>query len=390
MIQKIRAHERYLTTRKRSIGRWKVPARVRTELLRFVEELELGKVNRGKRISDGRQAKYLDMLRVPLEFLHKPMPRLRVLDIERFEKALSTDQIESRLKHKPYAVSTKVDMRKALKVFLRWRLGQARALELAGWLDTHDHHKTPDYLTEAEVHTLLKACNTGEQRFLIAVLFDAGARAEEFINIRMEDVHLPEGTENFVKLTLKQEYSKTLGRTISLYWRHTLDAVRDYLKERTAAGTPPADPVFAKNYDAMRMFLARLGRRVLRKHVHPHLFRHSSATYFATRLNRQELCYRYGWRFSSNMPDIYISRAGMENKDLDTRFTATELSSLKDDLSRLQQQNKIKEERIAALQGTIEHMQQNLAVVSEALALKPTVEQVERALKRKTGQPPAG
>lgn len=385
MIQKIRAHERYLATRKRGISRWKVPARVRAELVKFVEGLELGKVNRGKRISEGRQAKYLDLLRVPLQFICKPSPRIRVADIERFEKALSTDRIQSRLKGKPYAASTKVDMRKALKIFLRWRLGQAKALQLAGWLDTHDHHKTPDYLTEAEVETLLKACNSAEQRFLVAVLFDSGARAEEFINIRLEDVRLPEGNEDFVKLTLKQEYSKTLGRTISLYWRQSLDAVRDYLKHRTTEGIKPGDPLYPKNYDTMRLFLARLGRRVLRKHVHPHLFRHSSATYYATKLNRQELCYRYGWRFSSNMPDIYISRAGMENKDLDVKFTNMELGSVKDDLTRLQQQNKIKDERIESLQGTIENMQQNIAMISELLAMKPTVAEVEKALARKKG-----
>ena len=385
MIQKIRAHERYLATRKRGISRWKVPARVRAELVKFVEGLELGKVNRGKRISEGRQAKYLDLLRVPLQFICKPSPRIRVADIERFEKALSTDRIQSRLKGKPYAASTKVDMRKALKIFLRWRLGQAKALQLAGWLDTHDHHKTPDYLTEAEVETLLKACNSAEQRFLVAVLFDSGARAEEFINIRLEDVRLPEGNEDFVKLTLKQEYSKTLCRTISLYWRQSLDAVRDYLKHRTTEGIKPGDPLYPKNYDTMRFFLARLGRRVLRKHVHPHLFRHSSATYYATKLNRQELCYRYGWRFSSNMPDIYISRAGMENKDLDVKFTNMELGSVKDDLTRLQQQNKIKDERIESLQGTIENMQQNIAMISELLAMKPTVAEVEKALARKKG-----
>src|SRR5512136_726510 len=123
MIQRIRAHKRYLATRKRSIHRWKIPAVVRAEVVRFVEELELGKVNRGKRISEGRQAKYVDLLRVPLEFIGKPSARLRVADIERFEKALCTDQIQSRLKGKPYATSTKVDIRKALKVFLRWRLG---------------------------------------------------------------------------------------------------------------------------------------------------------------------------------------------------------------------------------------------------------------------------
>lgn len=231
MIQKISSHNRYLNTRKRSIGFWKVPAEVRQEVARFIEELELGKVNRGVRISESRQAKYLDLLKVPLEFLHCPTTRLKPKDIERFEKALSSDAIQSHLKQKPYAHSTKVDLRKALKIFLRWRLGEAKALLLAGWLDTRDVAKTPDFLTEREVESLLKACNTAEQRYLIVVLFDSGARAEEFLNVRYEDFHLPEGKANFVRVALKEEYSKTKGRTISLYWRHSVTVVQEYLQD---------------------------------------------------------------------------------------------------------------------------------------------------------------
>jgi hypothetical protein len=303
--------------------------------------------------------------------------------VERFERALSTNRIQSHLKRKPYAHNTKIDIRKALKVFLRWRLGEVKTLRLASWLDTRDRPKTPDYLKEQEVDALFRACRTAEQRFLVAVLFDSGARAQEYLNLRPEDLQLPEGKDNFVRLALKEEYSKTKGRTISLYWRHSVEAVRDYLGQRTAEGMQAGAPVFDSTYEAMRMFLRRLGKRVLHKHVHPHLFRHSSATYYATRLNRQELCYRYGWRFSSNMPDIYISRAGMENKELDTKFANVELGSLKDELAQLQQQTKIKDERIISLQQNINEMQKNLAMIAEVLAMKPTVKEIERAMERK-------
>jgi integrase len=383
MVQKIPAHEYSLHNRKAAVARWPVPAPVRRELERFLADLALGKVNRGRRISEARLCRYVDLLRVPLVFFKKPAGEISATDVERFEKALAADVVQSHLKKRPYSDATKADIRKALKVFLRWRLGSAKAVELAGWLDTRVPAKTPAFLSEQQVERLLKQCRTPEQRYAVAVLFDSGARAEEFINIRFEDVCLPTGTDNYVKLTCKAEYSKTVGRTISLYWRYSHEAVRDYLSERMAAGTQPSDPVFAKTYHGLRMFLRRLGKRVLGKSIHPHLFRHSSATYYATKLNRQELCYRYGWRFSSNMPDIYISRAGMENKDLDVKFTNTELSGLKDDLARLQQQTKIKDERIAALQSTIENMQNHLAEIAEVLAMKPSVEAVQKALARK-------
>jgi len=82
------------------------------------------------------------------------------------------------------------------------------------------------------------------------------------------------------------------------------------------------------------------------------------------------------------MPDIYISRAGVENKDLDIKFTNTELGGLKDDLARPQQHTKIKDEGIAALQSTIENMQNHLAEIAEVLAVKPTAEAVQQALAR--------
>jgi hypothetical protein len=46
------------------------------------------------------------------------------------------------------------------------------------------------------------------------------------------------------------------------------------------------------------------------------------------------------------------------------------------------------DERITALQGTIEDMQRNLAMISDVLAMKPTVAEVEAALVRKKGLSP--
>jgi integrase len=383
MAPVIKIHNRCLPARLEGISRWQVLESTRRELRRFVEQLALGKVNPGKQICEARQVKYLDLLKIPLQFFRKATDRITVRDVERFEKALSTDQVRSWQKDAPYAPSTKADIRQVLKVYLRWRLGQARALQLAGWLDTRERPKTPEFLREEEVERLLRHCRTPQQRYVLTLLFDSGARAEEFINIRLEDLRLPEGKENFVKLTLKEEYSKTKGRTIALYWCRSLPAISTYLQERRGQGMAATDPVFPGNYDALRMFLRRLGRRVLGKPVHPHLFRHSSATYYASKLNRQELCYRYGWRFSSDMPDVYISRAGMENHQLDEKFTQTELSTLKDDLVRVTQENQIKAQRIDELQQSIEAMHRNVEMIAEVLAANPSVQQVAAALQRK-------
>jgi integrase len=395
MAERIRIHRENFEARKQQLRHWLFPEVVKQEVIRFLADLGLGKVNRGKKISPERQLHYLNGLRVPLEFFNKPTRRLTLRDIERFETALSSDELRNKCTGRPYAQNTRVEMRKLLKIFLRWRLGAARTVRLTDWLDTHYRSRTPDYLKEAQIEQVYKHCRSARQRFVIAVLFDSGARAEEFHNLRFEDVSLPEGKENFVKITLKQEYSKTLGRTVPLFWKHSGEAVRDYLAERIAAGMKPTDPVFRGDYTATRKMLQRLGQSVLKRTIHYHLFRHSSATYYADKMNRQQLCIRYGWTFSSDMPDVYISRTGVETKALEEKFSQTELSTVKDELARVKQDSRIKDEqtrqmeekkneRIQQLEQGMERQRRKLEDISRVLGLKPSVEELEAVLKRRT------
>ena len=138
------------------------------------------------------------------------------------------------------------------------------------------------------------------------------------------------------------------------------------------------------------MFCLRLGRRAVKRRVHPHLLRHSSATYYATKLNRQELCYRYGWRFSSNMPDVYISRAGMESKELDEKFIQTELGTLKTALARKEQEDRIKDDRIKELERAIGVIEMNFSSIARIVEANPPIQEVEARLvaKARRGRTP--
>jgi len=383
MTERIRINHGSLESSLKQLQRWKIPPVVKSEILRFLGDLELGKVNRGKKLPPSRQLKYLHALRTPLEFFNKPTARLNLRDVEHFERALSSGKVSNRLTGRPYAHSTQVDMRMLLGIFLRWRLGESKAAALTGWLDTRSRPKTPDYLTEAEIEKLYLNCRNAQQRFLIAVLFDSGARAEEFHNIRFEDIYLPEGKDSFVRLALKEEYSKTKGRTIALFWKRSQEAVEAYLAERIAGGIKPAEPVFEGSYDTTKKQLQRLGHRVIGRPLRYHLFRHSSATYYATRLNRQELCYRYGWRFSSNMPDIYISRSGMESKAVEQKITQTELGTVKAELARMEQVGKIKDDRMRQMDVMIHKLQQDFSNLIKAVGVNPSLTEAKQALRRK-------
>ena len=353
MNVKIEIHNPKFERKLASVNDWKIPDTTKKEIKQFIEQAKIGQVNKGKRLSDRTLSKYLSLLKVSLEILNKQTSKLNKKDIEDFDKKLIKKEFKS--------IS---DYRVNLKIFLNWKLGIEKTNHIAGWLDTRQQNKTPDYLTEQEIIKLFKNCKNSSERFLIAVLFDSGARAEEFLNIRYEDIQLPDKNQNFVKVALKEEYSKTKGRTISLYWKYSLNAVRDYLEERKEQGIKYNEPVFNKTYDAVRMFIGRLGYKILNKEVTPHLFRHSSATYYASKLNRQELCYRFGWTFSSSMPDVYISRAGMESKQLDEKFKSTELEDLRKEFEterfeKSKELEELKQESAEAMENIIEILKKN-------------------------------
>ena len=94
------------------------------------------------------------------------------------------------------------------------------------------------------------------------------------------------------------------------------------------------------------MFLGRLAKKTLNKNVNPHMLRKSSATYYADKLNRQQLCIRYGWKFSSEMPDVYISRAGVDEEKLKEVFVKTDMEDIKRENAELKTKQELSEKEI--------------------------------------------
>jgi len=169
MTEMIRISNVNLENRLAAVSDWQVPESVRADLKLFIRELGMGKVNRGRRLKESAQVKYLFTLKVPLEFFNKEIDSLTITDIEDFEKALNSDTLISAYNKRPFKHATKVSFRKALKIFLRWKLGGAKSEQLAGWVDTRPRDKTPDYLSEDEIKKLFSYCRSPEQSGLAPV-----------------------------------------------------------------------------------------------------------------------------------------------------------------------------------------------------------------------------
>lgn len=374
VFQKISIHKIDLPSRK-NLFKEKFKGEENKKVFEFLRLLSIGELNGGKPIGEVRQRKYLDMLTIFFRNIKKPVLKLSKEDIRKFKEDLIKNKIKQ-LNKSPYSDRTKQDVTETIIKYLEWRNGKKAILwKLREWFIIRSQKKTPEYLKEEEAESLYKSCKDNASRFLIAVLFDSGARIEEFLNIRFEDIQEPTQSFPYYKIEIKQEYSKTDGRTIGMYWKYSSDAIREYLAEKDRSDLKA--PVFEKTYDAVTMFLRRLGKRVLKKRVYAHLFRKSSATFYASKLNRQQLCVRYGWKFSSDMPDVYIKRAGIDEEDVKKAMVLSDISKLDKENQELKQKIAIVSDDSEKIRKVFEEMVERI----EKLESMGRRKQIARAIR---------
>jgi len=343
-------------------------------ILEFIRDAELGKTIKNKakkKIGEARLTKYLYRLRDLSKYFKKPFTKITQKDMERFIYALEKNKI----KGKKFKERTKVDIKNNIKKFWKWLYAGKKAkrdevgdLEIINWIDTSLKEQEIPALTREEVELLVNACDT-KYKAIVKVLFDSGARIEEFLNLTIGDL-TKKG--DFYKIRIK--YSKTKPRTISIPMS-TVE-IENWLRlhpDRKNLGAY----LFPLNYDAIRMKLKREGMEILGQNVTPHLLRHSSATYYANKLSYFQLCYRYGWSMASNQPQRYIDRNGIEEEK-----TAKIIKG--DDVSELREENKGIKEEFQRLKENYEELREDFKKVLQDPKLKEKLMRkfVEEAKKR--------
>lgn len=308
----------------------------------FIEDSAIGMTAtynaRVKEIGARARLKNLYLLKVPARFFKKDFDKIGLKEMKAFVKGLKSNEIKKE-NEKPYSEQTKSNFKKTFKLMLRWIHKEgARYFELTKWIDTRYQRKDPDSLTEEEVKIMVAGSNTFMQKFLVTMLYSTGTRIEEFLNIRFRDCRLVDGDVPYYVITARSEYSKTKGRDIDLLWSDSTEVLKQWIESHK--DSKPSDPLFSSGYDATRMLLGRISKRTINKLVTPHLMRHSATTLDASSMNHQQLCIKYGWAFSSNMPDIYIQRAGVDRKKIVATFKSQKFDDVKKQNEILQSQVK--------------------------------------------------
>jgi len=357
-VDKISIRCMNIEKRIKDIDNWKISAQDKKDIKNgWIRALRLGELT-NKVVRDETLSSYLSDIKIALEHIKKPVAKLTEEDIRKFHEAMVVDKITYSFKkrekngkkvvetitaEKPYSKNKKISIRRTFVLYLKWKLDE-KAYKFIKLLKINLGGKEKDIYapTEPEVEKMYYGCRESFSRFFIAVLFDTGARAEEFHNIRMEDVIFPKAGESFIKIRFRPEFSKTKGRTISCYWKHSTKAITDYYDERLKAGTQPTEPIFEKTYQTMRKFLHRLSKKTLGKSLHYHALRHASASHYIYIIkNNHQFAYRYSWSFNSPMISRYSRRRDM-SEEVDKEIEQTEINTLKHEIEKIKLNSDIK------------------------------------------------
>ncbi len=361
VYEKISIHPFKLENRKK-LFKERVSKKNYDLVMNHLRLLKAGEIT-GKPIGKARERILIDLLSIFLKHYKKDISKINKNDLMVFKEGLLNDDI---LKNNgtPYSSDVKEDITGILARLIECSFPEKVSalkgthLPFRKWFIIKAKKKTPEILTEEEVIKLLNTSKTIEGKFLISALFSLGCRIEEFLNLRFEDIEEPTQNFPYYRFDFKEEYSKTEGRKIGSYWKDSTELTSKYLA--SCENKEPKAQIFPKQYDAVRMFLSRLGKKILHKKVNPHLFRKSSATYYADKLNRQELCLRYGWKFSSSMPDIYISRAGLDEGAIKERIIKTDLSEIQQENKELKTKQVLMNENLEKIKESMESMQESI------------------------------
>ncbi len=176
-----------------------------------------------------------------------------------------------------------------------------------------------EMLSEEDIKKLINAATTLRDKAIIALLYDAGIRVGELLNLKISDLEL---NEELAHITVM---GKTGSRKIPIAF--AVLYLASYLQLRESA--KPEDPLFVSEGSwrnlqkkttgaAITKMLRLAAHRVdIKKHIHPHLFRHSRATNLASKLTEPQMRQFFGWSRSSDMPSVYVHLSG---RDLDDNY----------------------------------------------------------------------
>lgn len=214
-----------------------------------------------------------------------------------------------------YKPRTKMEYKATLKKFYKFLRNDDNPEEVK-WiklsLKRHQEKLPTDLLIEQEITSMLNNTQSPRDRAIIITIYESGCRIGEFIKIKLRDVVFDK-YGCLINVT-----GKTGGRRIRLVTSSIY--LMDWINKHPDKENPDSFLWLKNNslnmleYPALCKVLRVAGKRAkIKKKFNPQNFRHSRATYLASKLTEQQLKVYLGWTRASKMAAIYVH---LSNKDV--------------------------------------------------------------------------
>lgn len=240
-----------------------------------------------------------------------------------FETAVIEDmkRLIAKIEQENWTDWTKYGIKVTIKKFYKWLSKSEEYPAVVKWIKPRIKNgriKMPeDLLTEEDVKKLLDAAKNPRDKAFIMSLYETGCRIGEILPIKLKHIQFDEyGAQIMVD-------GKTGQRRVRVI------AAVPYLTEwinKHPIKEPNSEVWFSNQKTGVTYcYAANLLRRVaviagIKKHVNPHSFRHSRATYLANHLTEAQMKEYFGWVQGSDMASVYVHMSG---RDVDSALLKT-------------------------------------------------------------------
>ena len=278
--------------------------------------IAFSKVRLAQGSSHGRVAKVVYCLRFLAKWLKKPY-----LEATKDELISLIGDLESNPK---YAEYTKYDFKIVLKMFYKWLKGNDEEFpQEIKWLTPklkNEAHKLPEnLLTEDEILQLANVANHPRDKAIILVLYETGCRIGELLSLKMKNIQFDQygailrvtGKTGDRRIRIVSS-APVLASWINIYEKAN-DPEAPLWPPRASNGSSRKNAIRFLGHRSVYELIRELARKAgIRKHIHPHLFRHSRATVMAGKLTEAQMKEYFGWVQGSDMAATYVHLSGRD------------------------------------------------------------------------------
>lgn len=273
----------------------------------------------GQALTKKRIKKLLQMFKVVDRGMKKPMNKASRNDIEKFVADLQNNKIK-RKDGKEYSGNSKADVRRFLKQFYKWYLGDNEFFpKEVAWIKRNvakdEQPEEKPTVTLQQIKEIANKFQKQQFKILTLLLFDSGFRISEMLSVRKKDLTWEDADEKNKCFWIYCRESKTFTRKIPI----TLftEDIQEFYNSSYYGSLKQEDLLFNVNYFSYVKSLRNASMKVIGKRIVPHALRHSSATFYSSyyKGNMQMVADRFGWTYDSKQLKLYIRRSGVYQKD---------------------------------------------------------------------------